>query len=178
MKKFLTLILLFIISFSFTGCNLNTSQYIIPKSKPSVNYYTNVEQGSKSFEALNYYTNEIQDKISENSEYTLRIFDMDYYKYYEVNMEEHSILPEFIDSLSAENYSVTLENDLNPKYKLIIEFSDSKYIINLYDNNLISIYPWDGVFKEDVATMDGISDYYNLYKFCEYAKKVSNGFEG
>jgi DOmain of unknown function (DUF4883) len=162
MKKFLTLILLIIISFSFTGCNLNTSQYIRPKAKPSANYYTN----------------EIQDKISENLEYTLRIFDMDYYKYYEVDIEEHSILPEFIDSLSDENYSVTLENDLNPKYKLIVEFSDSKYIINLYDNNLISIYPWDGVFKEDVATMDGISDYYNIYKFCEYAKKVSNGFEG
>lgn len=162
MKKFIILILLILTSFNFTGCNLNTAQYIRPKAKPSESYYTN----------------EIQNKINENSEYTLRIFDMDYYKYYEVSTEEHSVLPEFIDSLSTENYSATLESDLTPKYKLIIEFSDSKYIINLYDNNVISIYPWDGIFKEDIITMDGISDYYNLYKFCEYAKKVSNGFEG
>ena len=162
MKKFIFLLLLILISFNFTGCNLNTAQYIRPKAKPSENYYTN----------------EIKNKINENSEYTLRIFDMDYYKYYEVSKEEHSILPEFIDSLSSENYSKALESDLTPKYKLIIQFSDSKYIINLYENNLISIYPWDGVYKEDIITMNGISDYYNLYKFCEYAKKVSSGFEG
>lgn len=162
MKKFITIILLIITSINFTGCSLNTAQYIRPKSKPSENYYTN----------------EIQNKIDENLEYTLRIFDMDYYKYYEVSKEEHSILPEFIDSLSAENYSANLESDLEHKYKLIIEFPDSKYIINIYNNNLISIYPWDGVFEEDIITMDGVSDYYNLYKFCEYAKKVSNGFEG
>lgn len=162
MKKLITFIFLIITSLSFTGCNLNTSQYISPKSKPSENYYTN----------------EIQNKINENSDYTLRIFDMDYYKYYEVSKEEHSILPEFIDSLSNENYSATLENNLKPKYRLIIEFSDSKYIINIFNNELISIYPWDGVYKEDVLTMDGISDYYNLFKFCEYEKKISNGFEG
>lgn len=162
MKKFfITLICIFII-FSFSGCNFNKSQYIRPGTKPN----------------NNYYTNEIQERLNQNDSYTIKIFDLNVYKYYDVNEEEHSILPEFIDSLNDENYGAVVEEGLSPEYKLLLEFSDVKYIINAYNDKLISIYPWDGVYDEDTISMEGVSDYYNLYKFCEYIKKVSNGFEG
>lgn len=162
MKKLFNILIIIVISCLFTSCSFNESQYIKPGSKPKANYYTN----------------EIKDKIENNEEYVIKIFDLDLYKYYEVDNKEHSIIPEFIDSLKSDSYDVSLEEDKSPQYKIIIEFSNSKYIINAFNDKLISIHPWDGVYDEDVISMEGVPDYYNLYKFCEYIKKVSNGFEG
>lgn len=162
MKKLLSFILVIIFTYLFIGCTFNESQYIKPSSKPKVDYYTS----------------EIKDKLDKNEEYTIKIFDVNLYKYYEVDKKEHSILPEFIDSIKKDNYNSQLQDDLVPEYKIIIEFSNSKYVINAFNDNLISIHPWDGVYKEDIISMDDIPDYYNLYKYCEYIKKVASGFEG
>lgn len=162
MKKFISFILAIAIAYLFTSCNFNESQYIRPNAKPKVNYYTD----------------EIRDRINRNEEYTIKIFDLNIYKYYEVDKQEHSIIPEFIDALNNENYGVEIEDDLTPEYKIIIEFSNKKYIINTYNEKLISVYPWDGVYPEDNISMEGVSDYYNLFKYCQYIKKVSSGFEG
>lgn len=162
MKKYVFFIITIAITSLLIGCNFNESQYIRPDTKPTANYYTN----------------EIKEKLNENKDYTIKVFDLNIYKYYEVNKEEHSILPEFIDDLNDENYGVEKNKDMTPEYKIIIEFDKEKYIINAYNDKLISIYPWDGVYPEDTISMEGIPDYYNLYKFCEYIKKVSRGFEG
>lgn len=162
MKKFIAFIVVITISYLFTSCAFNESQYIRPSAKP----------------APNYYTNEIKDKINKNEEYIIKVFDLNIYKYYEVNKKEHSIIPEFIDALNNESYGIEIEDGLTAEYKIIIEFSNSKYIINAYNDKLISVHPWDGVYPEDKVSMEGIPDYYNLYKYCEYIKKVSSGFEG
>lgn len=162
MKKFISLILAITIAYLFTSCTFNESQYIRPNAKPKVNYYAN----------------EIRDRMNRNEEYTIKIFDLNIYKYYEVDKQEHSIIPEFIDALNNENYGVEIEDELAPEYKIIIEFSNEKYIINAYNEKLITVYPWDGVYPKDNISMEGVSDYYNLFKYCEYIKKVSRGFEG
>ena len=87
-------------------------------------------------------------------------------------------MPEFIDALKSDNYNIDFQEDLNAEYKIIIEFSNSKYVINAYNDKLITIHPWDGVYPEDIISMEGVPDYYNLYKYCEYIKKISSGFEG
>ena len=163
MKKIFSLTLVILSSYLFTSCTFNKAQYIKPGTKPK----------------SNYYIEEIKNKLNENEKYTLKIFDLNLYKYYDVDSTEHSIIPEFIDDLKTENYLSEFENNkIEPQYKIIIEFSNQKYIINAYNDSLISIYPWDGVYSEDIISMEGIPDYYNLYKFCEYIKKISNGFEG
>ena len=162
MKKFISIIITIIIAYLFTSCTFNESQYIIPKAKPKVNYYTE----------------EIKNKIENNEEYTIKVFDLNLYKYYEVDKDEHSILPEFLDSLKDDNYSTTLKEIITPEYKIIIEFTNSKYVINTINDKLMTIHPWDGVYTEDVISIEDTPDYYNLYKYCEYIKKVANGFEG
>ncbi|MBU5454413.1 DUF4883 family protein [Caproiciproducens sp. MSJ-32] len=162
MKKFVCYIIILIIPLFFISCNINSAQYSKTKSKPTPDYYTN----------------EIYKKILNNEEYKLKVFDMDFYVSYDVNKEEHSILPEFFDAIDTENFKTDIDLPSSPKYKLIVEFSDFKYIINIYDEELISVYPWDGIYKEDILTMKNVPDYYNLYKFCEYIKKVVKGFEG
>ena len=162
MKKFFLPFTIFLFSFLLVGCNLNKSQYIRPEEKPT----------------SNYYTNEIIDKLESNESYTIKVFDLNIYKYYKVDKEEHSILMEFVESLSSDNFISEIDENLTPSYKIIIEFPNDKYIINAYTENLVSIYPWDGIYKEDIISMDGVSDYYNIYKFCDYIKKISRGFEG
>ncbi|ASW42494.1 DUF4883 family protein [Clostridium isatidis] len=162
MKKLISYIVILIIPLLFVSCNINTAQYSKPKNKPS----------------LDYYTNEIYRRLMSNEEYKLIVFDMDFYVSYDVNENEHSILPEFFDALKTENFEAKTEINSSPKFKLIVEFSDFKYIINIYDEEVVSIYPWDGIYEEDILSMEDIPDYYNLYKFCEYIKKVAKGFEG
>lgn len=162
MKKLISFIFILIIPLSLMSCNINRAQYSKQKNKPNPDYYTN----------------EIYERIMNNEEYKLKVFDMDFYVSYEVNEKEHSILPEFFDSLESRNFEGEIENNSSPKYKLIIEFSNFKYIINIYDEEIVSIYPWDGIYKEDILTMENVPDYYNLYKFCEYIKKIAKGFEG
>ncbi|MGL5379927.1 DUF4883 family protein [Clostridium sp.] len=162
MKRYLKLIFLFLFILILPGCGLSSPEYIIPKSKPSTHYYTN----------------EIYKKLKNQEAYNIKIFDLDVYKYYDVDSEEHSIMLEFIESLNDKNFEASIEEDLKPRYKLIIEFEDSKYLINAYNESLISIYPWDGVYKEDVLSLEGVPDYYNVFKFCEYIDKISRGFEG
>lgn len=158
MKRLSKLIFITLLTTFFIGCSLNTAQYIRPGTKPKVNYYTE----------------EIKELISKNNEYKIKVFDMNIYKYYDVDKSEYDIIPEFIDTLNDENYEAEIEKDSTPDYKLIIEFSDNKYVINAYNDKLLSIYPWDGVYKEDTISMEGVSDYYNLYNFCEYIKKVAS----
>lgn len=162
MKKLIRFILIIATTFLLISCTFNESQYIKPKAKPTPNYYTE----------------KIKEQISKNKEYTIKVFDLNIYKYYEVNQDENTILPEFIDNLNIDNFNIEINENLKAEYRLIIEFPDEKYIINAYNENLISIQPWDGSYPEDTISMENIPDYYNLYKYCEYIKKISHRFEG
>ncbi|GAB6167641.1 hypothetical protein JCM1393_01010 [Clostridium carnis] len=162
MKRYLKLIISLLLICILPGCALNKPQYIISKNKP--NDY--------------YYTSEIYSRLMNKKPYTIKIFDLNVYKYYDVNPEEHSIILEFIDSLNNDSYGKEIDENITPRFKVIIEFSDEKFIINAYNDEMISIHPWDGVYDEDKISMKGVKDYYNIYKFCEYIEKVSRGFEG
>lgn len=161
--KYLKLLLLLIIICIIPGCTMaQNPEYISLKTKPTTNFYTN----------------EIYNKISKDESFTLKVFDMNVYKYFDVNTEEHSIILEFIDNLKPTNFNVEITPEITPRYKLIIEFEDSKYIMNAYNDKELSIYPWDGTFPEDTLSMESVPSYYNVYKFCEYITKISQGYEG
>lgn len=161
--KYLKLFLVLIIVCLIPGCSMKQNpEYISLKTKPNTHFYTG----------------EIYNKISKGESYTLKVFDMDVYKYFDVNIEIHSIVIEFIDSLKESSFNIEIDDKLTPRYKLIIEFNDGKYIINAYNDKELSVYPWDGTFPEDTISMEGVSDYYNVYKFCEYITKISQGYEG
>lgn len=161
--KYLKLILILMIICIIPGCTLaQNPEYISLKTKPNTHFYTG----------------EIYSKLSKGESYTLKVFDMNVYKYFDVDTKVHSIVLEFIEDLKEPNFNIEIDQTLTPRYKLIIEFKDSKYIINSYNDKQISIYPWDGSFSEDKISMEGVPDYYNIYKFCEYITKISQGHEG
>ena len=84
----------------------------------------------------------------------------------------------FLKSLNSNNYVISLNlDDLKVKYKLIIEFSDKsndKYVINIFDKNTVTLFPWDGNLQEDMINMDNIPARDNLYSFCIYIINKDN----
>lgn len=162
MRKFIRFILIITTTFLLVGCTFNESQYIKPSTKPNANYYTE----------------KIKEQLNETEDYTIKVFDLNIYKYYEVNKSENSIIPEFIDNLNIDNFDILIDENLKAEYRLIIQFPNEKYIINVYNENSVSIQPWDGIYPEDTISMENIPVYYNLYKYCEYIKKISHRFEG
>ena len=61
--KHIKVVILIILITLFSGCSLNTAEYIHIKKKPS----------------LDYYCNEIYNKLLENQDYSLEIFDTNVY---------------------------------------------------------------------------------------------------
>lgn len=149
------LIIFMILSLFLIGCDINNPKYINLKKK----------------ESINYYSNEIYFKILNNEDYTLTMFDTDVSKNTLIDKEEQVIIENFLSSLTTYNY-LKKSDDISNKeaFHLIIEFKDSKYIFNVYDENLVTVYPWDGVFPEDIIISENVPLRYNLYDFCNHIK--------
>lgn len=151
-KKLISFI---IFSLILIGCDINNPKYINLKKK----------------ESINYYSNEIYFKILNNEDYTLTMFDTDVSKNTLIDKEEQVIIENFLSSLTSSNYLKKSDDIFNKEaFHLIIEFKDSKYIFNVYDENLVTVYPWDGVFPEDIITSENVPLRYNLYDFCNHIK--------
>ena len=160
--KYLKFICILLLVSLLSGCVFNDPKYINLRSKPN----------------LYYYSNEIYEKIKNNESYSLKVFDVNFYEYHDVSEEDKDILPCFLESLNNDNYvsELTLEDE-KVKYKLIIDFDDkSKYVINVYDKNSITLFPWDGNLQEDMITMNDVPIRNNIYSFCIYIinKTTSN----
>lgn len=153
LKKLITPL---IFSLFLTSCSFNEPKYINLKKK----------------ESINYYSNEVYFKILNNEKYTLTMFDTDVSKNTTIDEEEQVIIENFLSSLTSPNYLKKSDDILNKEaFHLIIKFNDnSTYVFNIYDENLVTIYPWDGVFSEDIITSDNVPLRYNLYDFCTHIK--------
>lgn len=126
--------------------------------------YINLEQ--KPHKA--YYTEKLYEIVrTEDFEFT--ILDTNLYKDATVSKNDKSVLKNTIKSLSVENF-IDRPNGLpeKPKYKLFINKDSIKYVIDVYDNNIISLYPWDGNFPEDYIYLKDVPDAYKLESFCKY----------
>lgn len=151
--KYIKLLLVFTIITMLPSCAFNDSKYISLKSNKPTPYY---------------YSSELYSKVKTDSNFTLEVFDRDVYKHYEVGKEDMDIVISFLESLNNDNYVSDTSNLGTPRYKLIINLNTSKYIINAYSIDKVSINPWDGVFAEDVIKMDGVAPRNNIYSFCKY----------
>lgn len=157
--KFIGILLLVTI---LSGCAFDNPKYISLRNKPN----------------LYYYSNEIYEKIKNNESYSLKVFDVNFYEYHDVPEEDEDIIPSFLESLNIDNYVSDLSlEDEKVKYKLIIQFdnnSNDKYVINVYDKNSASLFPWDGNLQEDMITMDNVPIRDNIYSFCVYIINKDN----
>lgn len=134
------------------GCNLQDPKYINFSVKPN----------------NHYYIDEIKNEILNNNKCSVYIFDTNLYKEIEVPSDEISIINDFISSLTSENYSDEAATIKEP-FRIKMVFDDkNQYLIKVFNDSVISVSPWDGIYKEDVISMKNVPLRYNLLDFCNH----------
>lgn len=149
MKK--TLLSLSIIMTVFFLCSCQLSDY--NKQKPT-NFY---------------YTKSLHTEFIANSTGKVSLFDTNLHKEVDITSEGFRTIEDFIENLKQENF-IEKPEDLpeSPPYKMFISFNDTKYVIDIFNDDLISIHPWDAIYTEDYMNCNNIYRANNLFKLCKY----------
>ena len=152
-RKCILLILCMLFSLGLFGCTYSFDKSIFIKSKPTNYYYTNLLMKDLSLEAPT----------------ELYALYMNFYKKEDFSKEDLSTFSNFFNSLNDANFIAKPANlPAKPLYKIFLTFSENKYMINIYNENFISIYPWDGDYSVDYIDTTKMYKAYNLYGLCKY----------
>jgi hypothetical protein len=157
MKHFKLIIILPLI-FILQSCSLTGPEYIHFDKK----------------ETPNFYINEINSKLLNGENYSIEIFNTNLYKRIKIEDSEKVILENFINSLANSNYIDNEKPTTLEPYEMRIEFKDEKYIIKIYNETTITVFPWDGIYEEDLINMINVPERYNLLDFCTNIEKRIN----
>lgn len=147
-KRILSLCLC--LMFILTGCKST----IVDDKKPSCNYYTNL-----------FTTN-----INTTKFKSISVYETNYSKDKVLNTELYYIIKNLFDSLNKENFiDEPLDASQNPSYRYYVTFSNDKtFVIDVYNEKYISLYPWDGKYEKDFIDISEAPKSYNLYGLSKY----------
>ena len=116
-----------------------------------------------------YYTNELAKNIHNEPAYSCTILDTNLYKEKALSKKDLVIISSFLKELKKDNFMISEPaHNRKPAYRMFVTFSKSKFVINVYDSRYISVFPWDGYYKEDYIDMNNISSAFNLYNLCRF----------
>lgn len=151
MKKIFIILLSFFIVFLFSGCDRIPVTF---DKKPSNSYYS--EQIVNKFNSVGI------DNVS--------AFEINYSKEISVNESDNQIINKFLTALDKNSY-IKQPSDLPEKaaYKLFITFKNGeKYVIDIFNDKYVAVYPWDGNYPPDYIDMTNVYTLYNLNGLCKY----------
>ena len=119
--------------------------------------------------SINYYTSNLSDLVSD-CDYEIQILDTNVYRTMEVDKEDVRILPDLINSLKPDNFLSQQPEGLPNKsiYKLFITSGNNKMVLDVYGDDIIAIYPWDGDFEKDYLSLKGVPNSFKMEQFCKY----------
>lgn len=153
MKKAATILLLISILVISIGCSNDRLRYTLTTQKPSTYYYT--ENLIKDIKA---------DGIS-----NVLALETNLNKERNLNDEDVKTLVSFFNLIKTQNFLASApELPKKPEYKFYISSGNDKYVINVYNEKYISIFPWDGNYSMDYIDMTEVKPLYNLYNLCKY----------
>lgn len=157
-KNIICLILVLCCFFILSGCNFKIRNYTIDnynlsKDKP-FNYY---------------YTKELSNNIALEPKYKCTIIETNFYSEKSLSLKDNETIHNFISELKKSNF-INKPSDLpsKPAYRMYFTFSKVKYVIDVYNENYISVFPWDGCYSADYIDMNGVHTSNNLYNFSKY----------
>ena len=97
------------------------------------------------------------------------LIDTSYYKNYNFNSDEIKDFYNFLGALKKHNY-IKRPKDLpyKPLYRAFFTSSKDKYVLDVYNEKYIAIYPWDGTYEKDFLNISDIPASINPYSLCKY----------
>lgn len=158
LNYFILILLLFALIFSLSGCSFTIGNY-------KVNNLSVSKKKPNNF----YYTNLLAKNLTLSSSSKAIILDTNFYKEKDLRKDDVDTIKKFTKELNKQNF-VDKPSDLpaKPLYKLYFTFDKEKYVINVYNERYISVYPWDGTYSMDYIDMNGISPSNNVTSLCKY----------
>lgn len=159
-KKLVLFVTIIIFPLITISCNKNFIQNIsapIKISKPSKNFYTNSLINSIK-NSQNIQISILYSKTGKN-----KILPDEYMESF--NLFLSSIKRDFF----VENFS---QNAKEPEYKLTISLDNkNSFIINIFDEDIISIHPWDGIYEPDAIDISSLNSKVNIFNIVDFIIK-------
>lgn len=138
---------------TLTGCSFKSINIPILKDKP-FNYY---------------YTNLLCKDLNLESNYKVVIFETNLFKEKQISKDDSVSIKGFLKDLKSNDFiKKPASLPAKPAYKIFITFGSDKFVINVYTDRYVSIYPWDGVYSMDYIDMSNTQTANNLYYLCNY----------
>ena len=151
MKKFILFSILFI-SLNFISCS--TIEYSSSKKKPSEAHY------SENLKEL------VTANISE-----VKLIENKFYKEVILDKNSTKLISDMINELDLKAIALPLSSDIECLFKLHIQNNTQKYVIDVYGNDIISIYPWDGVYEKDFLDISSLPLSLKAESICNFILK-------
>ncbi|MGL5822982.1 MAG: DUF4883 family protein, partial [Sarcina sp.] len=98
----------------------------------------------------------------------IKIIENKFYKEQLVSKEDLKIFLEFFQILDSNKKSLPLDSDTEYLYKIQITANTQKYFIDVYGNNIISIYPFDGVNPKNFINIEDLPLSLQAESICKY----------
>lgn len=123
-----------------------------------------------------YYFSKLANNITTCNNYKITLLDTNFYKTIELNKTDINTLLNFMNTLNKNNFiKKPIKLPKKPEYKFFLNLDENKYVINVYNEQYVSIFPWDGNYSEDFIDMKNLYKGYNLYNLCKYLiPKIEN----
>lgn len=140
---------------SITGCSLDANSTSLLKRQKPYNFY---------------YTNLLTRDIKLENSFLGIILDTNFYKEHTFTKDQSDTAKNFILHLTRKDF-ISKPKDLpkKPFYKIYLTFKTDKYVIEVFNEKYISVYPWDGSYSKDYINMDNMPTSYNLFSLCKYS---------
>jgi hypothetical protein len=145
--------LVFLFSIILAGCSLKKTQISFESKKPT-NFY---------------YSQQLVKALTGSSSCTIRVYETNLHTEKEIPKEGHENIMNFFEKVGPESF-ITRPQDIpdKPKYKLFIATDKGKFVINVYNDKIAAVHPWDGSQEMDYIDMTSIYKLYNLHGLCKF----------
>jgi hypothetical protein len=156
MKKSLFVLILVTSLANLTGCNIKSTDLPLVTKKPNTYYYTKL----------------LSKQIESETKWKGILLETNLHKEIELTSEGIEVIKGFLKNIKTKNF-IEKPTDLpkKPQYRIYISGNNEKYVINVYNENLSSVQPWDGVYSMDYIDMSSVYALYNLHGLCKHLFK-------
>lgn len=116
------------------------------------------------------YIDKLKSELDTSKISSLELLEVKFNRNFLIDDYKNEMLTNSIDYLCIDNIE-NLDDNFNetPTYKLFITFdSKEKFVIEVFKDGLVSVFPWDGKGNKEYFSSANIPEGYKLYNYCEF----------